>query len=166
MSLSPSPGKTEDLDPVTAGDEAALATPFLQALVRLVRAQDMFGAYASRPDAAMLARFIMSKEDRKAAAGTCRADPDVLWRLDLFYGAIGLVVEEETGIIASPMMKIHHEGFGRVVLTAGKLVILSKHLRDAQRFGFETLADMAAEGMKQIAGAVATIHEYPEVARA
>jgi probable nitrogen fixation protein len=166
MSLSQSPGKTEKLNPAIANDEAALATPFLQALVRLVRAQDMFGAYASRADATMLARFIMSKEDRKAAAGTCRADPDVLWRLDLFYGAIGLVVEEETGVIASPMMKIYDEGFGRVVLTAGKLVILSKHLRDAQRFGFETLADMAAEGMKQIAAAVATIREYPEVARA
>lgn len=166
MSLSQSPGKTEKLNPVIAGDEAALATPFLQALVRLVRAQDMFGAFASRPDAAMLARFIMTKEERKAAAGTCKADPDVLSRLDMFYGAIGLVVEEQTGVIASPMMKIHIEGFGRVVLTAGKLVALSKHLRDAQRFGFESLADMAAEGTKQIAAAVATIQQYPEVARA
>jgi len=166
MSLSQAPGEADKLNPAIASDDAALATPFLQALVRLVRAQDMFGAFASRPDAAMLARFIMTKEERKAAAGTCKADPDVLSRLDFFYGAIGLVVEEQTGIIASPMMKIHHEGFGRVVLTAGKLVVLSKHLRDAQRFGFETLADMATEGMKQIATAVATINEYPEVARA
>jgi probable nitrogen fixation protein len=166
MSLNQAPGNADKLNAIAASDEAALATPFLQALVRLVRAQDMFGAYASRPDAAMLARFIMTKEERRAAAGTCRADPDVLWRLDLFYGAIGLVVEEETGVIASPMMKIHSEGFGRVILTAGKLVVLSKHLRDAQRFGFETLADMAAEGMKQVATAVATIQEYPEVARA
>lgn len=166
MSLGRLPENAEKPDPVAAGDETALATPFLQTLVRLVRSQDMFGAFAHRPDAAMLARFIMTKEERKAATGSCRADPDVLWRLDLFYGAVGLLVEEETGIIASPMMKFHDEGFGRVILTAGKLVVLSKHLRDAQRFGFETLAGMAAEGTKQIAAAVATIQQFPDVARA
>ena len=30
----------------------------------------------------------------------------------------------------------------------GKLVVLSKHLRDVHRFGFETIAKLAAEGEK------------------
>jgi probable nitrogen fixation protein len=150
----------------SSADADALATPFLQALVRLVRAQDTFGAFAKRSDAQMLAGFIVTKEQRRAAAALCKADPDLLWRIEQYYGAIGLVVEQETGLVASPMLNIHQEGFGRVILTAGKLVVLSKHLRDAQRFGFETLSALAAEGAKQVAAAVATIRQFPEVARA
>ncbi len=144
----------------------ALATPFLQALVRLLRAQDTFGAYAKRPDAQMLAGYIVTKEQRRAATATCRADPDLVWRIEQFYGAIGLVVEQETGLVASPMLKVYDEGFGRVILTAGKLVVLTKHVRDAQRFGFETIAALAAEGTKQTAAAVAMIRQFPDVARA
>ena len=92
-------------------DAEALATPFLQALVRLVRAQDTFGAYAKRTDAHMLAGYV-TKEQRRAAAALCRADPDLVWRIEQFYGAIGLVVEQETGLVASPMAKIYDEGFG------------------------------------------------------
>lgn len=69
-------------------------------------------------------------------------------------------------MIASPMMKIHHEGFGRVVLTMGKLVVLSKHMRDVHRFGFETIAKLAAEGEKLVAQAVETVETYPDVAKA
>ena len=157
---------TPAVETAAAAEAEALATPFLQALVRLVRAQDTFGAFAKRSDAQMLAGFIVTKEQRRAAAAMCRADPDLVWRIEQYYGAIGLVVEQVTGLVASPMLKIHDEGFGRVVLTAGKLVVLSKHLRDAQRFGFENLSALAAEGTKQVAAAVATILQFPEVARA
>jgi probable nitrogen fixation protein len=147
-------------------DEQALTTPFVQALARLVRSHDTFGAYAKRSDTQMLAGYIVTKEQRRAAAAQCGADPDLVWRIEQFYGAIGLVIEQETGLVASPMLKIYDEGFGRVILITGKLVVLTKHLRDAQRFGFETFAAFAAEGTKQIATAVATIQQFPEVARA
>jgi probable nitrogen fixation protein len=159
-------GLTPASQVLAPGDEQALATPFVQALVRLVRSQDTFGAYAKRSDAHMLVGFVVTKEQRRAAAALCRADPDLVWRIEQFYGAIGLVVEQETGLVASPMLKIYDEGFGRVILITGKLVVLTKHLRDAQRFGFETLAALAAEGMKQVAAAVAMIRQFPEVARA
>ncbi|MGA8156113.1 MAG: NifX-associated nitrogen fixation protein [Rhodoplanes sp.] len=147
-------------------DEQAFTTPFVQALARLVRSHDTFGAYAKRSDAQMLAGYIVTKEQRRAAAAQCRADPDLVWRIEQFYGAIGLMIEQETGLVASPMLKIYDEGFGRVILITGKLVVLTKHLRDAQRFGFETFAALAAEGTKQIATAVATIQQFPEAARA
>jgi probable nitrogen fixation protein len=151
---------------LTPADEQALTTPFVQALARLVRSHDTFGAYTKRSDAQMLAGYIVTKEQRRAAAAQCGADPDLVWRIEQFYGAIGLVIEQETGLVASPMLKIYDEGFGRVILITGKLVVLTKHLRDAQRFGFETFAALAAEGTKQIATAVATIQQFPEAARA
>jgi probable nitrogen fixation protein len=162
--------KEEGLTPkqqvLALADEEALATPFVQTLARLVRSQDTFGAYAKRSDAQMLAGYIVTKEQRRAAAAQCRADPELVWRIEQFYGAIGLMVEQETGLVASPMLKFYEEGFGRVILISGKLVVLTKHLRDAQRFGFESFATLAAEGMKQITTAVATIQQFPEAARA
>jgi probable nitrogen fixation protein len=87
-------------------DEQALTIPFVQALARLVRSHDTFGAYAKRSDAQMLAGYIVTKEQRRAAAAQCGADPDLVWRIEQFYGAIGLVIEQETGLVASPMLKI------------------------------------------------------------
>ncbi len=145
-------------------DDAALATPYLQMLVRLTRAQDSYGAWDNKSDAAILNDYIVTKEQRRAIPIMGDPDPDILWRVEQFYGAVGLGIERETGHVASPIMKMHHEGFGRVVLTVGKLVVLSKHLRDVHRWGFDSLAALAAEGAKQVAAGVETIRKYPEVA--
>jgi probable nitrogen fixation protein len=47
-----------------------------------------------------------------------------------------VAIERETGQMVSPMMKVSHEGFGRMVLIAGRLVVVNKQLRDVHRFGF------------------------------
>lgn len=139
---------------------------FLATLLRLIRAQDSYGAWEGKPDAELLEPFIVTKEQRRAMPIMADPDPDVLARLEMFYNAVSLSLERETGMVASPMMKMHHEGFGRVLLTMGKLVVLSKYLRDVHRFGFESLEKLNAEGEKQVAAALDTINTYPEVAKA
>ena len=67
--------------------------------------------------------------------------------------------------MVSPIMKMHHEGFGRMVLTAGRLVVVNKHLRDVHRFGFETLGKLAEEGDKLVRAGVDMIEKFPEVAK-
>ena len=64
------------------------------------------------------------------------------------------------------MQKMSHEGFGRIVLIAGKLVVVSKHLRDVHRFGFVTWDKLAEAGEKLTREAVNIIETYPEAARA
>lgn len=144
----------------------AINSPFVATLVRLIRAEDTYGVWDGKPDSELLAPFIVTKEQRRALPIMADPDPDVLARLEMFYNAVSLSIERETGMIASPMMKMHHEGFGRMLLTMGKLVVLSKHLRDVHRFGFDSLEKLAAEGQKQVAAAVETINTYPEVAKA
>jgi probable nitrogen fixation protein len=61
---------------------------------------------------------------------------------------------------------MHHEGFGRVILTAGRLVVVSKVHRDLHRFGFDSLSVLAAEGAKQVAAGAEMIQKYSEVANA
>ncbi|MER9132129.1 NifX-associated nitrogen fixation protein [Mesorhizobium sp. M0768] len=154
------------VSPAVAEDEAALATPFAKCLVRLVRAHDSHGSWEGKSDAELLGDFIITREQRRAIPIIGDPDPDVLWRLEMFYTAVGLAIEERSGLMASPMMEISHEGFGRVLLTAGRLVVLSKTLRDIHRFGFETFWKLATAGTELAGDATAAIEAHPEVARA
>lgn len=147
-------------------ESVALASPFVATLVRLVRAQDSYGVWEGTSDADLLKPFLLTREQRKALPLMADPDPDVLARLELFYNAVSLTIERETGLVASPMMKMHHEGFGRVLLTTGRLVVLSRHLRDVHRFGFDSIEKLAAEGGKIVASGVEAITTYAEVARA
>jgi probable nitrogen fixation protein len=67
--------------------------------------------------------------------------------------------------MVTPMMKMHHEGFGRMVLIAGRLIVVNKQLRDVHRFGFPSLEKLAEEGEKLVASGVEMINRYAEVAR-
>ncbi|MER8809600.1 NifX-associated nitrogen fixation protein [Mesorhizobium australicum] len=155
-----------EVSPAATEDEAALATPFVKCLVRLIRANDSHGSWEGKSDAELLGDFIITKQQRRAIPIICDPDPDVLWRLEIFYAAVGLAVEERSGLMASPIIKVSPEGFGRVVFTAGRLVVLSKALRDVHRFGFETFQKLAEADTKLVDAAIAAIEAYPDVARA
>ena len=141
-----------------------LAQEFLKTLVLLFRAEDSYGAWEGKSDDEIMSPFILDKEARAALPIMGDPDPDVLWRLELFYKAVGITIEKKTGIMASTIMKMSHEGFGRMVLTAGRLVVVSKHLRDVHRFGFPSMEKLSSDGAKIVAEAVALIKKYPEVA--
>lgn len=141
-------------------------TPFLKSLAARIRAEDAFGAWDRKTDRDLLADYIITKEQRRTIPIIGDPDPDTLDRVEKFYQAIGLAVERVTGVMASPMMKMSHEGFGRVVLIAGVLVVHARTLRDVHRFGFNDLGALAKEGMKAVDQAVAMIEAHPELARA
>ena len=159
---------TADSQTLAAPDseEAALAHPFVRTLVGLIRAQDRFGSWERKTDLTLLADFIVDKEKRRQIPLMGDPDPDLLARLEWFYTAVGLELEKRTGIMASPIMKMSHEGFGRMVVTAGRLLVINRHLRDVHRWGFPTLAKLAEEGEKITADAAAWIAKHRDVAEA
>jgi len=152
-------------------ENAAVITPnpmesaFIRELVKQWRAQDSYGAWEKKSDELLLAPYILDKEQRKALPIIGDPDPEVLWRVELFYNAVGLATERRTGIMVSPMMKMSHEGFGRVVLIAGRLIVVNKQLRDVHRFGFPSMEKLAEEGDKLVNSAVEMIEQFPAVAR-
>lgn len=137
---------------------------FIKELVKQWRAQDSYGAWEGKSDEALLAPYIITKEMRKELPIIGDPDPETLWRLELFYNAVGLAIERQTGNMVTPMMKMHHEGFGRMILSAGRLIVVNKQLRDVHRFGFLSLEKLAEEGEKLVAAGVEMIQKYPEVA--
>lgn len=139
-------------------------SPFVNELIKQWRAQDTHGAWEGKDNGALLAPYIISKEQRREMPIIGDPDPETIWRLELFFNAVGLAIERETRIMVSPMMKMHHEGFGKMILTAGRLVVVNKQLRDVHRFGFETMEKLAAEGEKYVSAAVEMIRQFPDVA--
>jgi probable nitrogen fixation protein len=145
-------------------DEQAAETPFIKELIKVWRAQDTHGTWEGKKDLDLLAPYILSKEQRRELPIVGDPDPETLWRLELFYNAIGLSIERETKNMVTPMQKMSHEGFGRIVLIAGRLIVVNKQLRDVHRFSFETLGALAEEGEKMVTAGVEMIRKFPDVA--
>jgi len=149
----------------TTPDASYLTTPFVQQLIKQLRAQDINGTWDSKSDLQLLKPYIHTAEERRALPILGDPDPETLWHLELFYNAIAVAIERETGQMVSPMMKMSHEGFGRIVLLAGRLVVVNKQLRDVHRFGFSSLAKLSEAGTKFLNEAVSMIRTYPAVAQ-
>ena len=151
---------------VEAVDEAALlqSDPFLRELVKQLRAQDTHGTWEGKTDLKLLEPYILTAEQRRALPIMGDPDPDLLWRLDLFHNAVGLAIERATKCMVTPMTKMSHEGFGRTVLSTGRLIVVNRHLRDVHRFGYPSLSKLAEAGNKLVAEGVSMIQQYPDVA--
>ena len=67
-------------------------------------------------------------------------------------------------LLAVPLVHLTHEGFGRALITVGKLVAVDKTLRDVHRFGFGSLSKMKDEGDKILGVALERIGQHPAVA--
>jgi probable nitrogen fixation protein len=147
-----------------AGAQSPMDSVFIKELVKQWRAQDSYGAWEGKSDEQLLDPYILDKAKRAEIPIIGDPDPETLWRMELYYSAIGLSIERATKIMVSPMMKMSHEGFGRQVLIAGRLIVLNKQLRDVHRFGFPTMEKLAEEGEKAISAAVEMIQKFPDVA--
>ncbi|MBQ0933540.1 NifX-associated nitrogen fixation protein [Ideonella sp. 4Y16] len=155
---------TPTADAPVLSDEDWLQDGFIRELIKQLRAQDTHGTWEGKSDLQLLEPYILSAEQRRALPMMGDPDPETLWRLDLFHNAIGLSIEKATGCMVSPMMKMSHEGFGRAILTTGRLIVVNRYLRDVHRFGYPSLAKLAEAGNKLVSEGVGMVEKYREVA--
>ena len=148
-----------------AEPNAALDDPFVKELIKVWRAQDTHGAWEGKSDLVLIEPYILDKEARRALPIIGDPDPETIWRMELFYNAICLMIERATGVMITPMMKMSHEGFGRMVLIGGRLIVVNKQLRDVHRFGFDNLGKLGEEGTKQVNAGIEMIRKFEEVAK-
>jgi len=151
-------------DMVIAEDDPALTTDFMLEMVRQMRSLDTYDTYDGLSDAVVLDPFILTKERRREIPVVGDPDEIIMARVKCIYNAISFLIEKETGHMATPVVNLSHEGFGRVLITVGKLVVLDRSLRDVHRFGFRSVEKMVEEGDKLLSTAVKLIEKYPEVA--
>ncbi len=148
-----------------ATNEATLMdTPFVRELIKVLRAQDTHGTWEGKTDRKLLDPYILTAEQRREIPIIGDPDPEIIWRMELFYNAIGVAIERATGNMVTPMSKMSHEGFGRLILLAGRLIVVNKQLRDVHRFGFASLEKLVEAGNKFVEEGVKMIKDYPQVA--
>lgn len=146
--------------------DTPIEDPFIRSLLSLIRAHDQSGAWETMSDEAILAPFVVTKEQRREIPLIGDPDPDTLWRVELFYSAVGLAIEKRTGYVATPLMKINHEGWGRMALLCGRLVVVNAFLRDLHRFGFENVGAMLEKATRIVDEGVENIRRFPDAAAA
>ncbi len=148
----------------TVTQDPLLATDFIKEMVKQMRAIDSYGTYDGWPVERILAPYVVTKEQRRNIPVIGDPDEIMLARIKAFYNAISSLIEKECGQMAVPMLNITHEGFGRAVITVGKLVVMDKTLRDVHRYGYESLSKMKDEADKLMSVALNLVGKYPEVA--
>ena len=141
-----------------------LSTDFIKEMVKQMRAIDSYGTYDGWPEDRILAPYVVTKEQRRNIPVIGDPDEVMLSRIRAFYNAVSSLIEKECGLMAVPIINITHEGFGRALITVGKLVVMDRVLRDVHRYGYESLSKMKDEGDKLLSVALEIIGKYPEVA--
>jgi probable nitrogen fixation protein len=138
---------------------------FLQDLIDQQRAGDTYGQLDRLGDEHMIKPFLVAREQQRTIAVSCDVEAATEARIRSFYQAIAAGIERSTGSFTTAMIDLSHEGFGRAIVFAGRLVVVSDVLRDAQRFGFDSADKLAAQGDRLVAEGINAIERHKEAAR-
>lgn len=142
-----------------------LDSPLLKAIVQQIRANDPYGTYRNWSDELLLKPYVVSKAQKREISVEGEVDPITQGRILAFYRAIAHCIEVETGMLSQVVIDLSHEGFGWALVFSGRLLLVARTLRDAQRFGFDSLEKLAAEGDKLIASGISLANRFPEVGK-
>lgn len=140
-------------------------SPLLKAVVQQIRGQDSYGTYRNWSDELLLKPFIVTKQKKREIPIEGEIDPMTVSRIMMFYRAIAARIEQETGLLSQVVIDLNHEGFGWALVFSGRLLLVIKTLRDAHRFGFESLEKLAEEGEKLAQKGVELAQHFPEVSK-
>ncbi len=145
-------------------DDPILESDFVKEMVRQMRAVDTYGTFDKYSVVQILEPFILTKEMKREIPVISDPDEIVISRVKAFYNAISALIEQECGLMATPLINLSYEGFGRVIITVGKLVVLDRNLRDVHRFGFQDMSKMKDEADKLLSVAIEIVGKYSDAA--
>lgn len=144
---------------------AEINSPFLKTLVTQIRGQDSYGFYRSWSDDLILKPFIVTKQKKREISVEGEVDPATQARILAFFRAVAAQIEQETGLISQVVVDLSHEGFGWALVFSGRLLLSVKTLRDAHRYGFDSLEKLAEEGETFVKKGLDLAKRFPEVGK-
>ncbi|MBW4672447.1 MAG: NifX-associated nitrogen fixation protein [Cyanomargarita calcarea GSE-NOS-MK-12-04C] len=146
----------------TATNEV-INSPFLKAIVQQIRGQDSYGIYRSWADDLLLKPYVVTKQKKREISVEGEVDAITQARIMAFFRAVAARIEQETGLISQVVVDLSHEGFGWALVFSGRLLLTCRTLRDAQRFGFDSLEKLAQEGESLVQKGLELAQRFPEV---
>jgi len=124
---------------------------FTEELIRQLRATDQFGNWSKMSDEELLIKkYVKTKEDLKAMPIIADIDEMLIGEIKMIFKAVALQFERKTGVMCNVVMEMSHEGFGRCIVIAGRIVLVDKYFKDAHRFGYRTIEKLYEEGQKYL----------------
>ena len=145
-------------------NDPVLETDFMKEMAKQMRAIDTYDTFEGMSDGEILDPFVLTKERKREIPVVGDPDEIVIARIKAYYNAIATLIEKECGLMAVPLLNLTHEGFGRALITVGKLVVHDRSLRDVHRFGFASLSKMKDEADKVLSIALELVGSYSKVA--
>ncbi len=137
---------------------------FIETLVGQIRALDQFGTWGNKSNEDLLIeKYIRSKEDLKNIPIIADIDEMQIKDIRIIFQAVALAFEKITGVMCSVVMEMSHEGFGRVVVFADKIVLCEKFFKDAHRFSFRSYEELENEGEKYLLKAQDIYNKYKNI---
>jgi len=147
-----------------AAADPIMQSDFIQEITKQMRAVDSYGVWEGYTTEQLLEPLVLTPERKKEIPVIGDPDEETIARVKAFYNAIASLIEKECGLMAVTMINLSHEGFGRALITVGKLVVVDKTLRDIHRFGFPSLSKMKDEADKLLSVALGLVGEHSKVA--
>lgn len=138
---------------------------FVKTLAQVIQSNDFTGAYRNLSTQEKVEKaFILSPEEKEKLA-ECGLIPEKLReQISLFFQAVAFAVEQKCGIMASSIVELNGEGFGRGMVYCGRLIALNKSIRGSQQFIFQNLEKLSKEGEAYIDEALSWVQKYQEIA--
>ncbi|UFH58384.1 NifX-associated nitrogen fixation protein [Sulfurovum mangrovi] len=134
---------------------------FTEELIRQLRATDQFGNWAKMSDEELLTKkYVKTKEDLKNIPIIADIDEMLIGEIKMIFKAIALQFERKTGVMCNVVMEMSHEGFGRCIVIADKIVLVDKYFKDAHRFGYRTIDKLYEDGQKHLDKAFSIYEQY------
>lgn len=142
-------------------DTALEINAFTEELIRQLRATDQFGNWSKMSDEELLTKkYVKTKEDLKKIPIIADIDEMLIGEIKMIYKAIALQFERNTGVMCNVVMEMSHEGFGRCIVIADKIVLVDKYFKDAHRFGYRTIDKLYEDGQKLLDRAFEIYEQY------
>lgn len=136
-------------------------SPFTEELIRQLRATDQFGNWSKMSDEELLVKkYVKTKEDLKSLPIIADIDEMLIGEIKMIFKAVALQFERQTGVMCNVVMEMSHEGFGRCIVIAGRIVLVDKYFKDAHRFSFRTIEKLYEEGDKYLEASFKTYEQY------
>lgn len=132
---------------------------FVRELIHQIRLHGDPRAWDGKDDEELLAPLVAA-----SPVADDELEAERYFLVELFHEAVARVVERRAGVSCTVMMRLQHDGAGRIVLLAGRLVVVARELRDLHRFGFASLERLAEAGERLVQGAVEMVERFPDAA--
>lgn len=134
----------------------------------ILDAHDRFGLLARKSREEKLRRhFLLERgpEETKGGPALCGVDAGPVRRqAEIFFRAVAMSLDMRIGVPVCSIVELDAEGFGRVVVYSGRLVLASMAWRQGQ-FGFTRMEDACREGERLIAAGLGWAEKYPKMLR-